>query len=136
MIKQITFSTFCDAFRDMGRDENFSYAGKRALFDYLEEVSPDMELDVIALCCEYYESDIDSKGVLQAYKLIATKPGYFGDKRASTIVITKLETAVDGDWEVDVDPKRDIVSAARKTPFPQFIPPPEPTWIATSASAP
>ncbi|MCV6993136.1 cell division protein FtsK [Mycobacterium timonense] len=80
------------------------------------------------------ESDIDAKGVLQAYKLIATRPGYFGDKRASTIVITKLETAVDGDWEVDVDPKRDIVSAARKTPFPQFIPPPEPTWIATSAA--
>ena len=60
MIKQITFSAFCDAFRDMGRDENFSYAGKRALFDYLEEVAPDMELDVIAICCEYYESDMDS----------------------------------------------------------------------------
>jgi hypothetical protein len=60
MIKQITFSAFCDAFRDMGRDENFSYAGKRALFDFLEEVAPDMELDVIALCCEYYENDLDS----------------------------------------------------------------------------
>ena len=56
----ITFSDFCDAFRDMGRDENFSYAGKRALFDFLEEVAPDMELDVIAICCEYYESDMDS----------------------------------------------------------------------------
>ena len=56
----ITFSAFCDAFRDMGRNENFSYEGKRALFDFLEEVAPDMELDVIALCCEYYESDIDS----------------------------------------------------------------------------
>ena len=56
----ITFSAFCDAFRDMGRNDQFSYAGKRALFDFLEEVAPDMELDVIALCCEYYESDIDS----------------------------------------------------------------------------
>lgn len=60
MIKQITFSAFCDAFRDMDRNDNFSYAGKRALFDFLEEVAPDTELDVIALCCEYYESDIDS----------------------------------------------------------------------------
>lgn len=60
MIKQITFSAFCDAFRDMGRDENFSYAGKRALFDFLEEVAPDMELDVIALCCEYEEIDLDT----------------------------------------------------------------------------
>ena len=56
----ITFSAFCDAFRDMGRNDHFSYAGKRALFDFLEEVAPDMELDVIALCCEYYESGIDS----------------------------------------------------------------------------
>lgn len=56
----ITFSAFCDAFRDMGRNDNFSYAGKRALFDYLEEVAPDMELDIIALCCDYYESDVDS----------------------------------------------------------------------------
>ncbi len=60
MIKQITFSAFCDAFRDMDRNDNFSYAGKRALFDFLEEVAPDMDLDVIALCCEYYESDLDS----------------------------------------------------------------------------
>ena len=60
MIKQITFSAFCDAFHDMGRNDNFSYAGKRALFDFLEEVAPDMELDVIAICCEYYESDMDS----------------------------------------------------------------------------
>ena len=56
----LTFSDFCDAFRDMGRNDNFSYAGKRALFDFLEELAPDMELDVVALCCEYYESDLDS----------------------------------------------------------------------------
>ena len=56
----ITFSAFCDAFRAMDRSDQFSYAGKRALYDFLEEVAPDMELDVIALCCEYYESDIDS----------------------------------------------------------------------------
>ena len=60
MKKTITFSAFCDAFRDMGREDQFSYEGKRALFDFLEEVAPDMELDVIALCCDYYESDIDS----------------------------------------------------------------------------
>lgn len=60
MKSTITFSAFCDAFRDMGRNDQFSYAGKRALYDFLEEVSPDMELDVIALCCEYYESDLDS----------------------------------------------------------------------------
>ena len=67
MIKQVTFSDFCDAFRDMGRNENFSYAGKRALFDMLEEIAPDAELDVIALCCEYAEQGLD--GVIYDYSI-------------------------------------------------------------------
>jgi hypothetical protein len=64
MITQITFSAFCDAFRDMDRNDNFSYEGKRALFDYLEEYEGvsgcELELDIIAFCCEFYENDLDS----------------------------------------------------------------------------
>ena len=56
----IGFCHFCDAFRDMDRNENFSYEGKRALFDYLEglseDIGNDIELDVIALCCDYCEN--------------------------------------------------------------------------------
>lgn len=63
MKTSVTFSQFCDAFRDMNRSENFSYEGKRALFDYLEqyedECGCEVELDVIALCCEYAESDVE-----------------------------------------------------------------------------
>ena len=55
----VSFTDFCDAFRSMNRNENFSYEGKRALFDYLEHYEADwgveLELDVIALCCEYNE---------------------------------------------------------------------------------
>lgn len=62
IVRNIGFCEFCDAFRDAGRAENFSYQGKRALFDYLEEYSDSMgepvELDVIALCVEYNEDDI------------------------------------------------------------------------------
>ena len=57
MIKQINFSDFCDAFRNAGRENSFSYAGKRALFNFLEENFPDMELDIIALDCEFSESE-------------------------------------------------------------------------------
>ena len=43
----------------MGRKNQFSYSGKRALFDWLEnledETKNEIELDVIALCCEYTE---------------------------------------------------------------------------------
>jgi len=61
MYQQVTFSDFCDAFRAMDRDDSFSYYGKRALFDYLEAYENDtgepIELDIIALCCEYAEAD-------------------------------------------------------------------------------
>ncbi len=59
----IDFCEFCDAFRKMDRNDTFSYDGKKALFDYLEEVEQDtgeeIELDVIALCCDYDENHVD-----------------------------------------------------------------------------
>lgn len=59
MKQTINFSQFTDAFGDMNKDNNFSYEGKRALFDYLESYEEDTgeekELDVIGLCCEYRE---------------------------------------------------------------------------------
>ena len=54
---------FREAFRLAGRMDQFSYEGLEVLFDYLEELSEDtgetIELDVVALCCEYYESSIE-----------------------------------------------------------------------------
>ena len=54
---------FREAFRIAGRMDQFSYEGLEVLFDYLEELSEDtgepIELDVVALCCEYYESSIE-----------------------------------------------------------------------------
>ena len=64
IVQTINFSQFCDAFARMGRENQFSYAGKQALFDYLEDYSDstgeDVELDVIALCCEYSEDDYET----------------------------------------------------------------------------
>jgi len=60
MKRNIGFCEFTDAFRDMDRD-NFSYNGLKALYEYLEQFEEDtgeeMELDVIALCCEFSEYD-------------------------------------------------------------------------------
>jgi hypothetical protein len=59
MKSTVGFCEFCDRFRDMNRNETFSYEGKRALFNWLEEyeneTGEEIELDVIALCCEYSE---------------------------------------------------------------------------------
>lgn len=54
---------FIDAFKRYNRQDQFSYEGLEVLFDYLENLSEDIgepiELDVIALCGEYYESSIE-----------------------------------------------------------------------------
>lgn len=60
MIQQITFSDFCDAFNKMGRSEQFSYAAKRALYDYYEEnYCNAYNLDVVGLCCDWEEGAIE-----------------------------------------------------------------------------
>lgn len=63
----VTFNDFSDSFTGSYKD-NFSYEGKRALFDYLEgyeeEVDTELELDPIAFCCEYSEY----KSLADAYR--------------------------------------------------------------------
>jgi hypothetical protein len=58
MKQNVNFSTFQTAFENL-RPNNFSYEGLTALFDYLEAYEEDtgeqIELDVIALCCDYSE---------------------------------------------------------------------------------
>lgn len=48
-------SQFRDAFRQAGRDSQFSYEALNMLYEYFEDVDPDMELDVVAICCDYCE---------------------------------------------------------------------------------
>lgn len=71
MKTSVNFSSFCDAFRDMGRNENFSYDGKRALFEYLEqyeeECGVEIELCVITLCCEYNEDSLEN--IISDYRI-------------------------------------------------------------------
>jgi len=52
----VSLYDFREAFRQSGR-ENFSYEGLSLLFEYFEDCSPDMELDVVAICCDYTEDD-------------------------------------------------------------------------------
>lgn len=58
MKQSVNLYAFRRAFETL-RPDNFSYAGQEALFDYLEEyeesTGEEVELDVIALCCDYSE---------------------------------------------------------------------------------
>ena len=62
MYQSISASDFTAAFHTMNRADNFSHEGLLALFDMLESIEEDtgtpIELDVIALCCEFSEYTI------------------------------------------------------------------------------
>jgi len=47
---------FRDAFHKMGRGNQFTYEGLEIIYDYLESIDEEMELDVIAICCDFQES--------------------------------------------------------------------------------
>lgn len=59
MRKNVTEYEFVKAFDDMNRGLNFSRLGRFALYRYLREYEEDtgveIELDVIALCCDFTE---------------------------------------------------------------------------------
>ena len=74
MKKTLNFSDFVSEFASFdgrlasnGNPGNFDYNGLRVLFDYLEELAQDCgvdyrdyELDVIGLCCEYAQDDLET----------------------------------------------------------------------------
>jgi len=61
LYQTVNESNFIDMFISMNRENNFSYGGISALYQYLEELSEsigeDVEIDIIALCCEFTEYD-------------------------------------------------------------------------------
>ena len=54
MKQTIYKSDFYEAFEDL-RPNNFSPAALDVLFDYYEEIDPDFELDVLAICGDWSE---------------------------------------------------------------------------------
>lgn len=57
MKQSVNFNDFIDAFHAFKRYDQFGYDALRILFYYLEDLEQDtgeeLELDVIALCCDY-----------------------------------------------------------------------------------
>jgi len=69
--QQINESAFHDAFERMGRTDQYSYEGRKALYEHLNELAAaqgvPIKLDVIALCCEFYEGT--AKDIAQEYNV-------------------------------------------------------------------
>jgi len=67
MKQTVYLGDFRDAFKHMGRGEQFSYEALELIYDYLEEVDPDSELDVIAVCCDF--SEMTYEEAAEAYSI-------------------------------------------------------------------
>ena len=76
MKKSINFYDFERAFVDCGRGNQFTYEGLQTLYEMLEEYEEDtgeeLELDVIALCCDFTEYD-SFEELTEAYDCIETE---------------------------------------------------------------
>jgi hypothetical protein len=63
----VTKYDFRTAFHNMERYDQFGYEALGLLFDYFEEIDSDMELDVIAICCDYAVDTVED--IAQAYSI-------------------------------------------------------------------
>ena len=59
IVQTLSKSSFIDEFKQSSRKDQFSYEALEAIFDYLEEYSANtgeaIELDIVAICCEWAE---------------------------------------------------------------------------------
>ena len=86
--KQIYEDDFVTAFNKMGRGDNFSIEGREALYHYLNEYDTDIELDVIAICCEYTEYETADEAASQ----YSTYDGMeFDEDGAEMLTVEQLE---------------------------------------------
>lgn len=57
MKQSVNFSDFVDAFKRFDRYDAYGYDALKVIFDYLEEyeesTGEEIELDVIAICCDF-----------------------------------------------------------------------------------
>lgn len=92
MIQIVNFNTFCNAFENLNRARQLGdRAGLRCLFDYIEEMEQDIELDVIGLCCEWscYETAVEA-----AHELLSSGSEYGDGDEDAALAALEHETTV------------------------------------------
>jgi hypothetical protein len=95
----VTEHDFVQAFNDV-RPDNFSYAGLQALFENIEDLESgsdmEIELDVIAICCDFteYENLAEFHGVYDK----ADYPDYESIQDATMIIQSDYYTAEGEEW--------------------------------------
>ena len=87
LVLSVTESLFIDMFRKYNRLDNYSYEGLSELYEYLVNLSDDIgepiELDVISLCCDYYEGN--AQEIINDYKDELSEAISLADEYGQTI---------------------------------------------------
>ena len=91
MIKTLNAYDFHRAFEQL-RPDNFSYEALDVLFEYFEELEEStgqpIELDVIAICCDFVELDCDE--IIENYSTCIDEEDYDDDDEKQELVLAYL----------------------------------------------
>lgn len=102
IVKTFDENDFINEFKAYNRMDNFSYKGLRVMFDALNELAQDcemsIEMDVIALCCDYNELSIDD--VINEYDIDLSDES-FDDKTELVIDYLQDNTMVLGNYDIN-----------------------------------
>lgn len=105
MKQAVNLSTFRDAFfKSSTYRDNFSYTGLSYLFGYFEDLENDtgeeLELDVVAICCEYAEQDIND---IIADHAIYTDNEFTAEQRKQAVLdFLEDHTVICGMWDNNI----------------------------------
>lgn len=103
IVKTFNENDFINEFKAYNRMDNFSYKGLRILFESLEQTAIDcginIEMDVIALCCEYSEDSITD--IIDNYDIDMTDCDSDDEKIETVEYYLQDNTFVCGQYEDD-----------------------------------
>jgi len=104
MKQTVAFNDFVMAFHSHNRYDQFGFDGLRVLFDHLDEYENDtgeqIELDVIAFCCEYAHSTWDE--IVDAYNIDVTDLRTEEDKRDAVREYLEENTFICGETDTGI----------------------------------
>lgn len=100
----VTFSSFVDDFRAMDRYDQFGYQALRVIFDYLEEyedsTGEEIELDVIAICCDYASQHFED--IAEDYSIELDKDADEDDQKQQVLDYLNKHTIVLGETDCEI----------------------------------
>lgn len=104
MKQTINFSDFVDAFRAYDRYDQFGYQALIIVFEYLEELEEstgqELELDVVAICCNYATDNWES--IVENYLIDLSDFDDEEEKQKAVIEYLNEKTIVLGQTDCEI----------------------------------